>query len=403
MGKWRILLWVAIVVATLAFLYAVRGILLPFVLAWIIAVMLEPVVRKLRLRGYSRKFSVISISVVFFGVVIGATAFAVPRISNQVADLRLAVTNLSEGLSEERANDNLFVRWNPVVKAQPPGALGFIDRALDELRPVLERLDLPSTRTALMEQYVDPHRKDIGKSFQNFINGFLGLLAGAASQVVLLIFTPFFVLMMLMDMEQIKLRTAQWIPPAIRANTLSMMNDISGVFNRYLRGVATTVGLYTVLMVLILGILGVPYAMLLSLLAGVVYLIPYIGGWISFATVLLVTGFSGKEGNWFITMDGPWQFAIMCSVVFLVISTIFDQVVYPKLVGGAVDLHPLVSFFVIFSGGALFGLPGMIIAFPLAGSIKVTLARLLRLTNQAGVESLRLPAVPLRHRNASGV
>ena len=66
---------------------------------------------------------------------------------------------------------------------------------------------------------------------------------------------------------------------------------------------------------------------------------------------------------------------------------------------GAVGLDPIVSMFVIFSGGALFGLPGMIIAFPLAGSVKVVLDRLIRVTSGTS-EAVRLPSTPLRHRGS---
>ena len=402
MGKWRIGLWVAIVIATLAFLYAVRGILLPFILAWIIAVMLEPLVRKLRLRGFSRPAAANIIIVAFFIVVGSGIFFAVPRVSNQLNEFRISIQSLSDNLTEERANDNIYVRWNPAVMAQPPGALGFIDGALEEVSPYLAKFDLPTTRRALMDQYVEPHAKDIGKSVQSFFNGFLGIVGGAASQMLLLLFTPLFVYYLLQDMENMKIRMAGWIPPTLRANTLSLLNDIGDVFNRYLRGVVTTLMLYMIVMTILLAVLGAPYSILLGILAAIVYLIPYLGGWISTITILLVTGFSGQSGNWFYTADSSWGFAIVVAVTFLVCSTLFDQLVYPRLVGGAVKLNPLVSFFVILSGGALFGLPGMIIAFPLAGSIKVTLARLLRLTNNQAGDVLRLPAVPLRHRTTPG-
>ena len=71
--------------------------------------------------------------------------------------------------------------------------------------------------------------------------------------------------------------------------------------------------------------------------------------------------------------------------------------IYPKFVGKAVGLDPIVSMFVIFCGGALFGLPGMILAFPVAGCVKVIMDRLLKVTNQVTVE-LSLPEKPLRHR-----
>lgn len=85
------------------------------------------------------------------------------------------------------------------------------------------------------------------------------------------------------------------------------------------------------------------------------------------------------------------------ALVYLVCHLIFDNMVYPRLVGGSVGLHPVVSMFVIFSGGALFGLVGMIIAFPLAGAVKVILERLLRVTT-VQPDMLGLPPVPLRHR-----
>ncbi|MEJ5169530.1 MAG: AI-2E family transporter, partial [Fimbriimonadales bacterium] len=71
---------------------------------------------------------------------------------------------------------------------------------------------------------------------------------------------------------------------------------------------------------------------------------------------------------------------------------------YPRVVGRSVGLHPLVSMFVILSGGALFGILGMLLAFPIAGSLKVVLDRLLRVTSQT-TSAATLPAVPLRHRS----
>jgi predicted PurR-regulated permease PerM len=87
----------------------------------------------------------------------------------------------------------------------------------------------------------------------------------------------------------------------------------------------------------------------------------------------------------------------MLLLAYIACHFTYDSLVYPRVVGKAVGLDPVVSMFVIFSGGALFGLVGMIIAFPLAGSVKVILDRLIRITS-ASQDALRLPSVPLRHR-----
>lgn len=404
MEKWRIALWAAIVVAALAFLWAVRSILLPFALAWIIAVMLEPVVRWMRLRGMSRGFSVTSITLVFF-LVLGALAvYATPKITGQFGELQKSIQRLTETIAAENQNENHFVRWNPAIRAQPAGPIANVDKALEWAAPTLERAGLPTTRRQIVDQYISPQRDAIAKGIANFFNGFFKLLIGAASQLFILIFLPIFVFMLLLDMETIKVKSANWIPPSIRAGTLSMIEDISEVFKSYLRGVLINVLLFTTVMGLLFAALGLPYFLLLAVLAGTLYLIPVIGGFISAPSIFLIVGFSGATPYWMPTIDSSWVFAAIAMGVFVVVSTAYDMIVTPRTVGKAVGLHPLVSMFVVFSGGALFGLPGMILAYPLAGSIKVTLSRLMRLTNAPTLtEEIRLPSVPVRHREAAEV
>ena len=101
MASWRIALWVGLVVVTLWFLYSVRGILLPFVLAWLIAVILEPLVRKLRLRGMSRGLAVTSITLAFFVVVGVFLVLAIPRVNAQILDLQSSIQSLTAKIIRE--------------------------------------------------------------------------------------------------------------------------------------------------------------------------------------------------------------------------------------------------------------------------------------------------------------
>lgn len=398
MHSWRIVVWVALVVATVAFLFAVRTILLPFVIAWLVAVLLEPIVRKLRLRGMSRGWAVSTITIAFFVLVGAFLVLTIPRVNAQIGEFHGSIQSLTTKLAEENANDNFFVRWNPAVKALPPGPVGWVDGVFEEVSPTLERFGMPATRREFIAQYVEPQREELAGYVQNFFNGFIGIIGGAASQVFLLLFTPLFVFMILLDLERFRSRWTSWVPPSIRNETVSIIADIGDVFKKYLRGVLTVVALYMLVMSVVFSMLGMPYSILLALIAGALYLIPLLGPLMSAVTIFVVTGFSGQTGNLFMGFDSSWKFAAVLVLLFFAVSTLFDQLLYPRMVGKAVDLHPLVSMFVVFSGGALFGLPGMLISFPLAGSIKVVLVRLLRLTNRPLVEGLGLPAVPLRHR-----
>jgi len=399
MPGWRILLWVVLVLTTVLFLYLVRGILLPFVIAIAISALLEPTIRKLRLRGWPRPLAIWSIFLVFVGLFVALGVWLTPIVSQQVAGFRDRVDEITTTLTVPDDNANFFVRWNPVLEVEKPASTSPVDRLLEQNRETLARLNLPTTKRALYLQFVEPQRANLGKSIQGFLSGFLGIASGFVSQVLILLFVPLLVLLMLFNMETFRKRSVTWIPPAIRRSTIDILGDMGQVFTNYMRGVAIAVFGYMAFMGFTLSVLGAPYALLLGVLFGALYLVPYLNVAISGTLLFVATGLSGREGNFLYQTASPWAFAGFLLVVYVVCHFVFDTLVYPRFVGRSVGLDPVVSMFVIFSGGALFGLVGMIIAFPLAGAVKVILDRLLRITSSSQ-EGLSLPAVPLRHRSA---
>lgn len=400
MVGWRIVLWAVLVLAALTFLYLVRGILMPFILALLISAILEPGIRKLRLRGWSRKWAVSGVFAGFCVVVLLSGIWLLPIIGSQVGTMRDKFTHLANQFTTPNADETIFVRWNPVAAAQAGEQSSSIDRILESNSSLLERLGLPTRSQAYIQRYLEPHKGELTKGVEGFFGSFLGLASGFASQLFLLIFVPLIALMMMMDMEQFKRRSVTWIPPTIRGSTVAILNDIGDVFMNYLRGVATAVLGYMVVMSIVLSLLGAPYSVLLGIIVGAVYLIPYLNGAISLTLIFVMTGLSDRTGDWLFHFSSTWVFAAVVSVIYLGCHLVYDSIVFPRLVGRSVGLHPVVSMFVIFSGGALFGIVGMIIAFPLAGSVKVILDRLLGVTMKTQ-DSLDLPAVPLRHRTSA--
>lgn len=396
---WRIVLWAALLLAALVFLYFVRGILLPFIIALLVAAVLEPSVQKLRRRGFSRIWAVVLIFASFGIVVAGISIPASQIVGNQLVSFRDQVEGFTRELKEREEKENIFVSWRPTVLAERHGRKSQLDLLIERNSPTLERFGLPTTRRALIDQYVLPHQRAVAESVGNFFNGFLGIAQSFGSQLLFLLLTPLLVLMILLDVEQVKRRTASWIPPSIRAETVALVSDIGQVFVNYLRGVTIAVVLYMVSSATVLTILGAPYSILLGILFGAIYLVPYIGAIISYALLFAIAGLSGNSDLWFIHFQSPWTCALVITLIYFVFGTIFDQIVYPNVVGRSVGLHPVISMFVIFSGGALFGLIGMLLAYPLAGSIKVILDRLLKVTTAPAVAT-GLPAVPLRHRSS---
>ncbi len=402
---WRILLWAVLVLAALLFLYLVRGILLPFVVAFIIASLLEPAVRRLRMRGLSRRSSVLIVMGIFGAFVVGATVLVAPTVVTQISSLTLRAENLTKSVGNISQTDNFFVHGNPLVSAQDEGtATDQVDKLLESYGGLLERFNIPSTRRGLIQRFVEPNQGQIARFIEGTVHSFFGVLTNLPSEILFVFLTPLLTLMILMDMENFKRRSPRWIPPAIRASMMQIFDDIGQVFFKYLRGISTVVLLYSAAQTTVMLVLNVPYAFLLGALFGALYLIPYIGNVISAITVLTVVGLSDVHSNVifasgsFAGLPPAWSYGLLVMAIYLTIGLIFDHLIYPQLVGNSVGLSPVVSLFVIFCGEALFGLPGMIIAFPLAGSVKVILDRLLKVTSSSA-EGLNLPAIPLRHRS----
>lgn len=397
---WRIALWVVLVVSALYFLFLVRSILLPFVLALLISAILGPTIKKLRLRGFSKGGAITSVFLAFIAVVTIAGVVLIPLAASQFGAFATKVQDFATALSAESPSDNFFTGWNPATRADPQDAKSQVDKALVQLRPTLDRFGLPSSRHEIIKQYIEPYRADVAVALQTFFGGFLGFVSGFASQFLMLLFTPLFVLFIITDLDRIKRRFAGMIPPAIRAQTLQLIEEIGDVFFSYLRGVTTVLAYYVAVASVLLTVLGAPYSVLLAILFALIYLIPFAGQAMNAIILFLLTMGAGKSGGWLFTMSSPVTFALTITAIFAVAMIAFDQLFYARLVGKSVGLHPLVSFFVVFAGAALFGAKGMLLAFPVAGSVKVILDRLLKFTSNPVIEN-SLPVVPLRHRTSN--
>jgi len=392
------LLWIGLVALLLGFLWLVRGILLPFILCLVIAALLDPSVRWLTRKGAPKQVAILTMVGAFFGGVLLVGAIALPTITKQVTGISSSAQSLTRSIIEDGQRDNFFVRWNPEnVAARSSSMSGNIDRILAKYGSTLEELGLPSTRRGLIDQYVDKNRTKLTGMIQGAFDGLFGVVTAAFQNFFWLFLVPVIVTMLLSEMETVKQRGPRWIPPAIRRQTITLWNDISGVFFNYLRGMSLLILYFSIAQTLMLYSMNLPYALLLGVVFGTFYLVPIIGNMISAVSIFLIMGFTGTAGTAAFSVGNPWLYGAVTAVLYLVIGGMFDTFVVPKVVGNSVGLIPVISIFVVMCGQALFGLPGMVIAFPTAGAIKVILDRLLKITSST--DALVLPATPLRHKH----
>ena len=373
---------------------------MPFIVAILISALLGPSFRWLCKKGWGTSFAALVPMLLFFGVLFVGLLALTPVITNQVGGLKDRGEQLVTTLAKPNPLDNFFLRGNPLNRIKEAQVKEPVDQFLLSNSDLLTRFNLPTTKREIIGQYIEPQREQIKTTIQNVIKGSLGIATGFVSQAFTLIFVPLLVWFILPNTDVFKKKILNFIPPQLRTSSVDLADDIGDVFTSYLRGVAIAVFGYMAFMAILLSILGAPYGLLLGCMFGMIYLIPYLSVMISATTLFLVTGLSGKTHWLGIQFASSWTYAGILVAIYVACHFIFDSAVYPRFVGKAVGLDPIVSMFVIFCGGALFGLPGMILAFPVAGCVKVLFDRLLKVTNQVSVE-LTLPEKPLRHREGA--
>ena len=154
------------------------------------------------------------------------------------------------------------------------------------------------------------------------------------------------------------------LPASARPVAQVMIDESSRRLGGYLRGVLVNMAAIGTLSGLGLALLGVPYAVLLGVLAGLTELIPFLGPWISGAAAVAVAG---------LAVDPLKAGEVV--LLFMVLQQVEGNTLVPIVMNRTVELNPLLIVVAVLIGGALFGLAGSVLAVPLAALIEVAVIR----------------------------
>jgi predicted PurR-regulated permease PerM len=324
---WAVTLAVAVV---LALLYVVRLAVLPFLIAAAIAYAARPADHWLRRRfRLSRTAAAL---VTFCAIMAALGGFGYWVIETLVVDIRGALGD---------APQLLHKFFFELFGAEQITLLG---RPLDAGR-VSERL-------------LDALVGDIGAP-QEILLIAVGGFAAVTGAVLIIVLIFYF-----LDGGPQLARGALWlVPPEYRAEVAEIAAKIDPLLQRYLVGLLVIVVFATILSWFAIRFaLGLPFALLLALLTGLLELVPVLGPMASAALVGLLA--LERHGFWAVV-----AFAAYVTVFRLLI----DRVVGPLVLGHAARLHPVVVMFAFLAGGLLLGVIGVILAVPVAAAAKVVL------------------------------
>ena len=322
-------------------LYLIRGALPVFLLGGLLAYAFEPVLQKLEKRGYSRGGAVGFVFLAFllvFVLLLSFLASAFQQAQSLVQNLQPYLDSVAHW--QERAELAVQKSRLPVnVKTAAELAL---QQSGDKLVNYL---------------------RDYGPGLVKTIFNSLGTLL--IYTVVLPIVTYWF----MMEMHSIRGRALMLVPLAQRDDVAHLSGSINDLLGRYVRGQMVVCGLFGTLCTIsfsILGLLyGMNYGLVLGLAAAVLYIVPYIG----------MTSLAGAAGltAYLTSSDNHALCAALAVGSCMVFNLVIDYGIAPRVLGEGIGLHPLLVIFSLMAGASLGSPLYMIIAVPIAASLRVVL------------------------------
>lgn len=328
------IVWAVTIASTCLLLYLFQKVLwlvVPFILALIIYYALLPLKLRLVLAGFGHDAATGLVSV---GAFLG---------------LALVLTLLLPKLLADAAT------WQEAASRYVEGGLNFLIVTLQHL----ERSVAMLARARLSEQLAG----QIAELSDDFSGKYLATIAmTVAAWAPSLLLAPFLAFFMLRDGWRFKRFLGQAVPNAFFERTLCLLDQMDRTARLYFVGLLELTVLDTLCLAGGLWLLGVSGPLLLGLVTAVLAWIPYVGSIVGCVLVVLVAA-----------TDFPGDPAIAYGAValFVIVRLLDDFIFMPLTIGRSLNMHPLLTVLMIFIGGAVAGVPGLMLVLPVLGVMMV--------------------------------
>jgi predicted PurR-regulated permease PerM len=328
------IVWALIIAVTCLLLLAFQKILfllVPFLLALILYYIFYPTVQRLVLAGMSRGAAASLLTLAFLVFVVMCASLMLPWITMRLSDWQIAVERYLQGGSSllERSLAGLEERYGMLQQAHLAAT-------------VAQRLN--DFTSGFAEHHVEP------------------IALGIAGWTPSLLLAPFLSFFFLKDGHRFRTFLVRAVPNAFFEKTLYLLSEVDLAARAYFLGLIKLTVLDTVTLAFGLWLMGMPAPLGLGLLAAVLAWVPYVGSILGGLVMVLVAA-----------TDFPTEPAMAAWVVGLfILVRLFDDFLYmPLTIGKSLNMHPLVAVLMIFVGGAVAGILGLMLVLPVLGVVTV--------------------------------
>jgi predicted PurR-regulated permease PerM len=327
--------WCGIGVVVLAYLLVrlllyVNPVVPPLLIAVAVVYLLNPVVSALERRGVPRVAGAGIVYLLFICVVALVVSLLVPVVARQVSQV---IEHFPDYLADAQAS----VRRLAARFGQEPNF----------------HLDADQIRQWLTAE-------DNRRTVTRYLTGLRTVTTSVLSGLIIFVIGPVMAFYLLVDLPRLERGAMALVPPSRREEIRSLMDRIGQAVGGFFRGqllvalfvgVASSIGLWAI---------GLPFWLLVGMVAGVFNLVPLIGPFIGGGLAVVIALISGQ----------PLK-AVWAALVLLAVQQIDNHLISPNVMGRTVQLHPVVVMLALLVGASFAGLFGMLVIVPLVAVAKI--------------------------------
>lgn len=354
---------ITLVITTLLLVASTQALWLvvPFLIAIILYYMLYPVVRRMTLSGIPREVAA--------GVVAGGVTVIV---------ILVLIPLLPWLAAQSVAGQETLYRYLE-------GGRVLIDRMLRGLESqfaFLKRLDFHAEMSQRVAEFGDTYvEKKVRET----------LIASAASLPSLLL-APFFAFFFLRDGQLFTKLVTHGVPNAFFERTIYMFDRVDATAKNYFQGLLKLTAIDTLVLGVGFWAVGVPNPFVIGFIAALLEWIPIVGSIVGCAIAVLVAATAHQNELW----------VVYGVIAVFVVNRLLDNFFFiPLTIGRSLRMHPLPTVLTVFIGGAVAGIPGLILALPVAGVVGTIVGTVAGIVQDPRLRARNAYARALLHRKVT--
>ncbi|AIG66177.1 AI-2E family transporter [Weissella tructae] len=311
----------------------IGGVFVPLLISGFLYYLMNPIVElicKVPLGKYKvpRGISITIVMLLFLGIIVFAVGSFIPTLAEQVSRLLASVPQY-------------------VHKTQM-----WFDSLSREtwFRDYVQAIDMSK-----LQQTIEKYGETV---VMGTASGFGSVLGTVTSVTIAAITIPVMTIYMLADGKKFVPFAQRVMPKRFSGDVAELLGRLNKTLSRYISGQALEmlfVGVFTTIGYMVIG---QRYALLLGVIAGITNMIPYVGPYIGYIPALFIG-----------LMQGPME-AVSITIVVLIVQQIDSNILYPRIIGSTLSIHPLTILVILLAAGNIAGIPGMILAVPLYAVVR---------------------------------